>query len=130
MEKIHPKKAYLEHVAFKVRDIHWHVRFFREVLGMTPRDVDGDVECPRQVWTFGGLQLMADPDFEGPEGRFAHLGVMCEDVDAAIAAAQGFGVSHLEKGANWLVLPDGLIVELLAASPGAVEAALAVNPRA
>jgi catechol 2,3-dioxygenase-like lactoylglutathione lyase family enzyme len=130
MEKIHPKKTYLEHVAFKVKDIHWHIRFFREVLGMTLRDVDGDVESPRQVWTFGGLQLMAAPDFEGPEGRFAHLGVMCEDVDAAIAAAQGFGVSHLDRGANWLVLPDGLIVELLAASPGAVEAALAVNPRA
>jgi predicted enzyme related to lactoylglutathione lyase len=130
MDKVHPKKAYLEHVAFKVKDIHWHIRFFREVLGMTLRDVDGDKTSPRQVWTFGGLQLMADPDFEGPEGRFAHLGVMCEDVDAAIAAAQSFGVSHLDKGANWLVLPDGLIVELLPASPGTVQAVLAVNPRA
>jgi predicted enzyme related to lactoylglutathione lyase len=129
MERVHPKKAYLEHVAFKVKDIHWHIRFFREVLGMTLRDVDGDAASPRQAWTVGGLQLMADPDFEGPEGRFAHLGVMCEDVDAAIAAAESFGVSHLEQGPNWLVLPDGLIVELIAASPGAVTAALAVNPR-
>lgn len=129
MEKVHPSKAYLEHVAFKVRDIHWHIRFFREVLGMTLRDVDGDPESPRQAWTNGGLQLMADPDFEGPEGRFAHLGVMCEDVDAAIEAAESFGVSHLDKGTNWLVLPDGLIVELIPASPGAVKAALAVNPR-
>ena len=29
------EKAYLEHVAFRVKDIHWHLRFFREVLGMT-----------------------------------------------------------------------------------------------
>jgi glyoxylase I family protein len=130
MDKAHPKKAYLEHVAFKVKEIHWHIRFFREVLGMTLRDVDGDRSAPRQAWTFGGLQLIADPDFEGPEGRFAHLGVMCEDVDAAIAAAQSFGVSHLDKGANWLVLPDGLIVELLPASAGTVDAVLAVNPRA
>jgi glyoxylase I family protein len=130
MEKIHPKKAYLEHVAFKVKDIQWHIRFFREVLGMTLRDVDGEETSPRQAWTFGGLQLMADPDFEGSEGRFAHLGVMCEDIDAAIAAAQSFGVSHLDKGANWLVLPDGLIVELLPASPGTVQAVLAINPRA
>jgi len=100
------------------------------VLGMTLRDVEGDKTSPRQAWTFGGLQLMADPDFEGPEGRFAHLGVMCEDVDAAIAASESFGVSHLDKGANWLVLPDGLIVELLPASPGTVQAVLAVNPRA
>jgi predicted enzyme related to lactoylglutathione lyase len=124
------KKAYVEHVAIRVKDIHWHIRFFREVLGMTLRDVDGAAESPRQVWTFGGLQLMADPDFEGPEGRLAHLGVMCEDVQAAIEAAAGFGVSHLDKGANWLVLPDGLIVELLPAAPGSVKAALAVNPRA
>jgi glyoxylase I family protein len=130
MEKVNPNKAYLEHVAFKVKDIHWHIRFFREVLGMTLRDADGDLGSPRQAWTFGGLQLMADPDFEGPEGRFAHLGVMCEDVDAAIEAAQSFGISHLDKGTNWLVLPDGLIVELIAASPGAVRAVLAVNPRA
>jgi catechol 2,3-dioxygenase-like lactoylglutathione lyase family enzyme len=130
MEKVNPNKAYLEHVAFKVKDLHWHIRFFREVLGMTLRDVDGDAGSPRQAWTFGGLQLVADPDFEGPEGRFAHLGVMCEDVDAAIAAAEKFGVSHLGKGANWLVLPDGLIVELLPSSPGSVNAALAINPRA
>ena len=130
MDKVHPKKAYLEHVAFKVKDIHWHIRFFREVLGMTLRDVDGDKTSPRQAWTFGGLQLVAEPDFEGPEGRFAHLGVMCEDVDAAIAAARSFGVSHLDKRTNWLVLPDGLIVELLPASPGTVQAVLAVNPRA
>lgn len=130
MDKVHSKKAYVEHVVFKVKDIHWHIRFFREVLGMTLRDVDGDRTSPRQAWTFGGLQLMADPDFEGPEGRFAHLGVMCEDVAAAIAAAESFGVSHLDKGANWLVLPDGLIVELLPASPGTVRAVLAVDPRA
>jgi glyoxylase I family protein len=129
MEKVNPNKAYLEHVAFKVKDIHWHIRFFREVLGMTLRDVDGDPGSPRQAWTFGGLQLMADPDFEGPEGRFAHLGVMCEDVDAAIEAAKSFGISHLDKGTNWLVLPDGLIVELIPASAGAVRAVLAVNPR-
>jgi glyoxylase I family protein len=130
MEKVHPNKAYLEHVAFRVKDIQWHLRFFREVLGMTLRDLDGDAASPRQAWTFGGLQLMADPEFQGPEGRFAHLGVMCEDVDAAISAAQSFGVSHLEKGINWLVLPDGLVVELLPASPGTVKAVLAVDPRA
>ena len=28
-------KAYVEHVAIWVKDIHWHIRFFEEVLGMT-----------------------------------------------------------------------------------------------
>ena len=48
----------------------------------------------------------------------------------ARAVAERLGVSHLDKGANWLVLPDGLIVELIPASPGTVQAVLAVNPRA
>lgn len=124
-------RAYLEHVALKVQDIHWHIRFFREVLGLTLRDVDGDPADPKQVWTIGGLQLLAEPGFEGPEGRLAHLGVMAEDAVAVTAAALAHeGVSHLPKGRNWLLLPDGLCVEILQASPGAVAAALAVNPRA
>jgi len=31
------------------------------VLGMTLRDVDGDAEYPRQVWTFGGPSTHGRP---------------------------------------------------------------------
>jgi catechol 2,3-dioxygenase-like lactoylglutathione lyase family enzyme len=127
----HPKKAYLEHVALWVHDIHWHIRFFNEVLGMTMREVDGTPEQPRQYWTLGGLQFIASPDFAGPEGRLAHLGVMCEDLEAALAAALAFGVTEMPQGRNWLRLPDGLAVELMQAKPAScVAAALAINPRA
>jgi hypothetical protein len=30
-------RAYLEHVAIWVKDIHWHIGFFENVLGMTMR---------------------------------------------------------------------------------------------
>ena len=30
-------KAYVEHVAVRVKDIHWHIKFFHEVLGMDVR---------------------------------------------------------------------------------------------
>jgi catechol 2,3-dioxygenase-like lactoylglutathione lyase family enzyme len=123
-------KAYLEHVAIWVRDIHWHIKFFHDVLGMTLREVQGTVEEPVQYWTLGGMQFIAQPAFAGPEGRLAHLGVMCEDLEGAIAAAQAFGVAEMQQGRNWLRLPDGLAVELIQASPGAVAQALAVNPRA
>jgi catechol 2,3-dioxygenase-like lactoylglutathione lyase family enzyme len=124
------KKAYLEHVAIWVRDIHWHIRFFRDVLGMTMREVEGSAENPRQYWTLGGMQFIASPQFAGPEGRLAHLGVMCEDLEAALAAAQAFGVEAMPQGRNWLRLPDGLAVELIQASGNAVAEALAINPRA
>jgi catechol 2,3-dioxygenase-like lactoylglutathione lyase family enzyme len=123
------KKAYVEHAAIRVKDIDWHVRFFREVLGMTIRDVDGDPNAPRQVWTIGGLQLMADPDFAGPEGRLAHLGVMAEDQEAVLREAQAWGVKELPQGRNWLALPDGLNVEIIQASGNSVAESLAINPR-
>ena len=123
-------KAYLEHVAIWVKDIHWHIRFFRDVFGMTLREVDGSPENPRQYWTLGGMQFIARPDFKGPEGRLGHLGVMCDDLEAALAAAQAFGVTEMSQGRNWLRLPHGLAVEFIQASPGAVAQALAVNPRA
>jgi catechol 2,3-dioxygenase-like lactoylglutathione lyase family enzyme len=124
------KKAYVEHVAIWVRDIHWHIRFFHDVLGMTMREVQGTEAEPVQYWTLGGMQFIAEPDFAGPEGRLAHLGVMCEDQEAAIAAAHAFGVTEMPQGRNWLRLPDGLAVELIQASPGSVAQALAVNSRA
>lgn len=124
-------KAYVEHVAVWVRDIQWHIRFFREVLGMEMRERQGPPEAPEQYWTLGGLQFIARPDFAEPEGRLAHLGVMCEDQAWAIAAATARGATAMAQGPNWLRLPDGLAIELLQARPATeVARALAVDPRA
>ena len=128
------QKSYVEHVAIRVADIHWHIDFFRDVLGMTLRDIDGPPDAPLQVWSIGGLQLISTPGFAAPPsndaGWLAHLGIMVNDVEAALVAAQKWGVSALPQGRNWLRLPDGLAVEFLQASPGSVGEALAVNPRA
>jgi catechol 2,3-dioxygenase-like lactoylglutathione lyase family enzyme len=124
-------KAYVEHVAIRVRDINWHVDFFREVLGMTIRDETGGAgSAVRQVWTIGGMQLIADPDFAGPEGRLAHLGIMVEDQAAVLRQARQWGVKELPQGNNWLALPDGLNVEILQATGSSVSEALAIDPRA
>jgi len=129
-----PTRAYVEHVAVRVHDIHWHIRFFREVLGMEMREVAGTPENPSQYWTVGGMQLIASPGFQAPPsndaGWLAHLGVMVEDLDAALFAASSWGVKTLPQGFNWLQLPDGLAVELIQAAPGSVGQALAVQPRA
>ncbi|KVL40989.1 VOC family protein [Burkholderia sp. MSMB1835] len=124
-------KAYLEHVAIWVKDIRWHIRFFEDVLGMTLREVDGTLDAPRQYWTLGGLQFIHAPEHDGPEGRLAHLGVMCEDLEAALVAARRFDVTEMQQGRNWLRLPDGLAVELIQARPAScVAQALAIDPRA
>ena len=129
-------RAYVEHVAVRVKDIQWHIHFFREALGMDMREVDGDPASPNQYWTIGGLQFIGDPTFEAPPsnevGWLAHLGIMVEDLDAAIAACKSLGAVELPKGKgpNWLQLPDGLAIELLQATGNSVEEVLAIDPRA
>jgi catechol 2,3-dioxygenase-like lactoylglutathione lyase family enzyme len=126
--------SYLEHVAIRVQDIHWHIRFFKEVLGQDMRQVDGTREQPVQYWTLGGLQFMASPEFfaspSNDAGWLAHLGIMVDDLEAALATAQNWGVKELPQGRNWLQLPDGLAIELMQAAKGSVAQALAVQPRA
>jgi len=122
-------KSYVEHVAVKVSDIDWHIRFFRDVLGMTLREAHGPEHAPSQVWTIGGMQLISDPEFKGPEGRLAHLGIMTDDVESALRAGQAWGVTDLAENRNWMVLPDGLVLELLQPEPGAVAQILAVKAR-
>jgi catechol 2,3-dioxygenase-like lactoylglutathione lyase family enzyme len=127
-------KSYVEHVAVRVKDIQWHINFFYEVLGMDVREIDGPTDTPKQYWTIGGMQLMSTPDFVAPPsndaGWLAHLGIMVDDLETALALAQSWGVKQLPQGRNWLQLPDGLAVELMQASSGAVAQALAINPRA
>ncbi len=123
------KKSYLEHVAITVRDIDWHLRFFREVLGMTIYKTTGPEDKPEKAWTIGGMQFNADSEFNGPEGRMAHLGIMVEDLEEVLREAQKWGVRELPQGRNWLALPDGLELELMQARSGSVAEALAVKPR-
>lgn len=126
-------RSFVEHVAVRVRDIHWHIRFFREVLGQELREVEGSTDDPRQYWTLGGMQFMASPQFQAPPsndaGWLAHLGLMVDDLEAALAAARGWGVTVLPQGRNWLQLPDGLAIELIQAAPGSVADYFQVAPR-
>lgn len=130
----HKQKSYVEHVAVRVKDIQWHINFFLEVLGMDVREIDGPTDAPHQYWTIGGLQLMSTPGFAAPPsndaGWLAHLGIMVDDLEVALAGSKAWGVKQLPQGRNWLQLPDGLAVELIQASTGSVSAVLAINPRA
>jgi catechol 2,3-dioxygenase-like lactoylglutathione lyase family enzyme len=124
------RRSYLEHLAIRVKDIQWHIRFFKEALGMSLRNVEGPADDPKQVWTTGGLQLVSDPHFEGPEGRVAHLGIMVEDLEAAIEEVGKWHPTQMPQGRNWFALPDGLVIELMQAKGNSVAEALTVNPRA
>lgn len=121
--------AYLEHVAFYVRDLAPHRAFFETVLGMTVTQIDGPEDAPRQLWLLGGIQLTEKPDFDGTEGRFNHLGIVCTDLQAAIEGALAHGGVQTAQGPHWVRMPDGLHLEFMAQKHDAVRIVRSIDRR-
>lgn len=121
-------RSYVEHTAIRVKDINWHIKFFKEVFAMPIRMLKGPEKNPDQVWIYGGIQFISDPIFKGPEGRSSHLGIMVENQEKVLDEAYSRGVTELPQGRNWFQLPDGLCIEVLQAKEGSVAAALAITP--
>jgi catechol 2,3-dioxygenase-like lactoylglutathione lyase family enzyme len=115
------KKSYLEHVAYFVRDIQWHIRFFKDALGMDIVNIDGDIKDPSQVWLEGGLQLISAPDFTEPAGGMGHIAIVTEDLEQALKEVYSWNVTKQAKGENWVGLPDGLVLELIQASGNSIK---------
>ena len=111
-----PRPAGVDHVAVRVADLDWHVRFFEAVLDMPVREVDGPRETPRQVWLRGGIQLIAEPGVPDEAIRaqpwIAHIAVRVRGLDAALARARDWPVTALPQGPNWLLTPGGIALEL------------------
>jgi len=86
------KKSYLEHVAVRVKDIHWYIKFFEKALGMSIRQLNGTRENPEQVW-IGGMQLTSTPNFEGGEytkERAWHIGIFTENLEESLNEVYSF----------------------------------------
>ena len=106
------KDATIGHTAIKVRDINGMIVLLEDLLDLHVRRQMGDGDIPSNVWFEEGLQLVHDPDFEGPEGRLHHLGVLVSDRDAIVQECERKGFSEVRP--NWYALPDGLVLEFLA----------------
>ena len=115
LPKSYPSR--LDHVAIKVSDIELYVDFFAQVFKMEVSSIDGDPKRPLQLWIQGVIQLISDPDFQGPEGRSAHIAVAVDNIDLVLAEAIKFGAVSQAKGPNWIEMPDGLVFELLEKGP-------------
>ena len=104
-------KATIGHTAIKVQDILGMAELLQDLLGFEERNrSEGDP--PANIWFKEGLQLVRDPEFEGPEGRLHHMGLMVEDLEAMSAECRRRG--FVEVRSNWFALPDGLVIEFLA----------------
>lgn len=110
------RPAGVDHVAVRVKDIAWNIRFFKEVLDMPVRETDGPPEAPRQVWLKGGVQLIASPDMAEQAAQaqpwIAHVAIRVKGMETALARAADWAVTALPQGPNWLRTPDGIALEL------------------
>ena len=103
----------ISHTAIKVKDIKSMIALIEDLLGFHVSRKKGDGEISSTVWFEEGLQLMHDPDFEGPEGRLHHLGILVSDREAIVQECKKRGFSEVRP--NWYALPDGLVLEFLTA---------------
>ena len=118
-------KTYLDHAAVTVANIEWTRKLFEDVLGMHEtrrKEQDGKLTM---LWLDGGIQLVAASE-NSAAGRGHHLGLVVDDLPAALAALKSVpGVHGIEgKPEKWVQLPDGLTLEMFQANDGAIDAAL------
>lgn len=120
--------SYLEHMALKVADLDWHIQFFEKVFNMPVRMSLG--EAPhRKVWLHAGLQLNEDTEFQNVEGRADHLGIMPTDYEETIERAyQVEGVTEHPMGHNWIILPSGMVIEIVKPNPQVVQDIIDMKP--
>ena len=105
------EKASIGHFAIKVKDINGTVKLLEDLLGFKVDRKAGEGETPLHVWFEEGLQLVSDPDFNGPEGRLHHIGVIVPDKDEIIEKCKELSFSEVRPG--WYALPNGIVLEFL-----------------
>ncbi len=99
--------ARLAHVGVAVRDLEEAVRFYRDVLGVTPHPPETADGATIVALTLGGseVELLSADDAESPIGRFLarrgpgihHLCFRVPDLDAALARCREAGYRLIDE---------------------------------
>ena len=119
--------AYLEHMAFKVNDLDWCVKFFQDVFDMPIRLSLGKAPN-RKIWLHAGIQLNEDLTFKDKEGRCDHFALMVSNYDETLKKCIQYGCKTLDMGENWLQMPNGMIIELKRGDQKALDTIISQKP--
>lgn len=122
-------RSYIDHAAYNVADLDWYIQFFTQVFDMPVKKEKAGKDGLRQVWLSGGIQLCEVNQGTAYEGHANHLSLITDDLDMAWRKALAMGCTP-EGRDNWLLLPDGLRLELFPAHPGSIEALQQIKLRA
>lgn len=105
-------KPQLHHAALQTADFDWYVNFFQKVFSMEVRKTSG--EAPdRKVWFHEGIQLNEGTPADGPDGAYNHIAIAVPDIPSYAAAALEAGCTPLPQGGHWVMLPNGVKLELM-----------------
>jgi catechol 2,3-dioxygenase-like lactoylglutathione lyase family enzyme len=106
----------VHHVSVNVDDVDAALRFYVDVLGLTPRTDRPDIGPG--VWLDAGGQQVHLIQGELPTARGQHFAVLVEDIDAAVADLRGRDVQvsdphPIGTGRQaFLADPSGNLIEL------------------
>ncbi len=103
-----------DHVCLMVNDMKWHLDLFQRVFGFRIDKYVGSAEDPQKVWFKENLQLNRTDDVIVKEGgMFSHLGLKVEDQTRVITELKDLGGKETADGFNWIMMPNGLYLEIL-----------------
>ena len=104
-----------DHVCLMVSNMEWSLNLFREVFGFTVDRYVGDAQNPAKVWFREQLQLnRTETPVVTENGIFSHLGIAVQDPGAVIEKLKKYGGKATEDGENWIMMPNGIYLEILA----------------
>lgn len=112
----------VHHVSINVGDVDGAVRFYTEVLGLSPR-ADRPELGVQGAWLDAGAQQLHLIRAEPPPGRGQHFALLVEDLEGVVAELRSTGVTVSDPSAvgtgrqAFLNDPAGNLIELHQAGP-------------
>lgn len=102
--------AVLDHVAINSQNFEETVRFFEEVFHMTVSRESGSGPV-RQIWFHQGIQINESTERCRENALYHHIALRVKDQAEAIEAAKTYGCTMVAGRKNWIVTPDGIVIE-------------------
>lgn len=103
----------LHHCAINVSDYDWYSTFFQEIFKMKISKSSGEMPA-RKVWFKEGIQLNEIPEPSPYSSVYDHIALSVCNIESVVSAALKKGCTLLPDKHNWVKLPNGVLIELMA----------------
>ena len=103
-----------DHVCLMTNDMKGYISMFTEVFGFHVDKIVGEKENPEKLWFKECIQLnRTDSKIVKDGGIFNHLAISVDNQEEVIARLKKLGGKETSAGFNWIMMPDGLYLEIL-----------------